>query len=691
MSATSISATFSSLSQKFWQDLQPTPGRLNSSLRIVLATIIALILILVWQMPFVSVGLYFIFLIGRDSPAISLKSSLISVTIVVLAIAVELAVIIFTDNDPMARLLSVTVVTFIAGMLVASTNFPTLGSTWGLIYCTVIAFWESHARADTLVKNSLWLIGTFSVSVGCAVAVEYILGDRNPAERLEEQRRIRYQALDKMFTSYAQGATPEQRMATAIPVSRLAIAGSTGMMELYNTIVERNLDTGTLPMGTRVRITMQAQIMDVAAAFGLQNVNEDNPGLRQRCARIAEQCRELIPNFIPKSEKRLLKMDQASVSSLLDRVEGAIHSIMTMPTEIVTTRDKEMVALPMKKVHFFIPGAIYKKDTVAFALKISLCATLCYIVYNAVAWPGISTAVITVIVTGLSSSGAIKQRLLFRLLGSIIGGLIFGLGAISFLFPHMDSITSLIVLVAPIALLSAWTAAGPRFNYVGLQIAFSFYIVAFEGFSAPTELAPARDRLIGILLALVVMWFVFDQMWPVRTVTVMRRQLATVLNNEASLLRLMDSNEDHDELVQRADILRDQVGKTVTTLRSMNDAVDYEFGVDREMHVRSGEMILRAAATAGALFWNQFAVLHSEKDKDFLVEPALIQMRQRLADSIDAMAHAIVQKTDISITHVENLIGSAILESPRYGEYSHNTVARFEELQSFTSMLRHEV
>jgi multidrug resistance protein MdtO len=321
-----------------------------------------------------------------------------------------------------------------------------------------------------------------------------------------------------------------------------------------------------------------------------------------------------------------------------------------------------------------------------------LCATLCYIVYNAVDWPGISTAVITVIVTGLSSgSGAIKQRLLFRLLGSIIGGLILGLGAISFLFPHMDSITSLIVLVAPIALLSAWTAAGPRFNYVGLQIAFSFYLVAFEGSSAPTQLAPARDRLIGILLALVVMWFVFDQMWPVRTVTVMRRQLAIVLNNDASLFRLMDSNEDHDELVQRADILRDQVGKTIATLRSMNDAVDYEFGVDREEHVRSGETILRAAVTAAALFWNQFAVLHSEEDKDFLVEPALIQMRQRLADSIDAMAQAVAQKTDLSIAPGENLVGSAILESPRYGEYSHNTIARFEELHSFTTMLRHEV
>ncbi len=690
MSATSVSATLSSLGRKFWQDLQPTPGRLHSSLRIVLATVIALILMLVWQMPFVFIGLYFIFLIGRDSPAVSLKSSAISLLTVALSVAVELAVVILSDNDPLARVLSIAVVTFIAGIVVGSTNFPTLGSTWGLIFCTVIAFWDSHAPADKLVKNSLWLLGTFSVAVGCAVAVEYLFGHRNPAELLEQQRRIRYQALEAMFTAYAQGATPEQKTAAAIPVSRLAIAGSAGMMELYNIIVERNLDTGTLPIGTRVRITMQAQLMDNAAAFGLQNVNEDSPELRQRCAHIAQQCRELIPAVIPKSEKRLL-LNQKNIFSLLDRVEGSIHALLTMPTEIGSTKNKEMVALPTKKIQFFIPGAIFKQETVAFALKISLCATFCYIVYNAVAWPGISTAVITVIVTGLSSSGAIKQRLLFRLMGSVIGGLVLGLGSISLLFPHMDSITSLIVLVAPIALLAAWISAGPRFNYVGLQMAFSFYLVAFEGLSAPTQLAPARDRFIGILLALVVMWFVFDQMWPVRTVTVMRSQLATVLSSNASLLRLMNSTERHDELVERADILRDRVGKIVAALRSMNDAVDYEFGVDREEHVHTSVMILRTSLTAGGIFWNQFAVLHSEKDRDFLVEPALVQMRQKLAENIDVMAEAVIQKTDFPMTPAEDFAGLEILQSPRYGEYSNNAVARFEELQAFTSMLKNGV
>ncbi|WP_433963827.1 FUSC family protein [Tunturiibacter gelidiferens] len=689
MVETSFFGTISSLGRKLWADLQPTPGRLNSSLRIVLATIIALILMLTWQMQSISLAMYFVFLVGRDSPTISFRTGLISLLTVVIAIAVELAVIKFSDNDPMARVLGVAIVTFVAGVLVASTNFPTLGSTWGLIFCTVIGTWERHVPADRLVKGSLWLIASLSVAIGSSVLVEYLFGDRDPVKKLETQRMIRYQALAKMFTVYAQGGTPKERSDAAIPVSRLALAGPAGMLELYNKIAERDLDTGSLPPGTRMRVTMIAQIMDVAAAFGLQNTEKDSPELRRRCEVIAEQCRELIPVFIPKLEKRLQLMPENSVT-LLDRVEAALHAILTMPSDSAEMGNKELVAMPVTKAPFFIPGAVGRSDTIAFGLKISLCATLCYIVYNAVDWPGISTSVITVVVTGLSSSGAIKQRLFFRLIGSIVGGLILGIGAISLLFPHMDSITSLVILIGLVAFISAWTAAGPRFNYVGLQMAFAFYLVAFEDFSAPTVLAPARDRFVGILLALLVMWFVFDQIWPVRTVTVMRQSLAGVLKTIANFLRLIEPGPDRKDLFQRADALRDQVGKTVVALRSMNDAVDYEFGVDRESHVRSSEMILRTSLTAGTFFWNQFAVLHHEGDKDFLTEPDLIEMRRKLAEYIDELAVGVAKKTAPTMVPTTALLPPAILNDPRYGEYSRNTIARFEELQAFALRLSHE-
>jgi multidrug resistance protein MdtO len=690
MTANSPSMSLLSWWQRFWQDQQPTPGRLSSTLRIVLASVVALILMLVWQMPFASIGLYFIFLVSRDSPSVSLRSGVISFLVVASAVAVEFAVVIMTDNDPMARLLSVAIVTFLSGVVVVASNMPVLGSTWGLIYCTVIALWESHAPEGVLVKNSLWLVATFSVALACAIGVEYLFGVRDPVKTLEEQRRVRYKALETMFTLYAQGATPEERLEAAARVSRLAVAGQRAMMELYNSIVDRNLATDKLPIGSRTRLTMQAVLMDDAAAFGLQNQTEDNPELRRRYALIAEQCRELSADSIPKSESRMA-VHHGETFSLLDRVEGAIHAILTMPSDPGGTRNKELAALPSKRVPFFIPGALRRVETIAFGLKISLCATLCYIIYHAVAWPGISTSVITVIVTGLSSSGAIKQKLLFRLVGATIGGLLLGLGATSFLFPHMDSITSLVVLIAFIAFISAWIAAGPKFSYVGLQIAFSFYLVAFEGFSAPTELAPARDRLIGILVALGIMWFVFDQIWPVRTVVVMRQTLASVLREGASLLHLFGTVSQRPEMLRQTELLRDRVGKDIAALRSLSDTVEFEFGVDREQHIRTSEMLIRAAVTAAALFWNQLALLHSERDRDFIVQPDLVALRQAIAEHLEAIAVAVEKKSAFTEESGAALGGAAMLENSRYGEYVRNTIARYEELQSFASKLSLQV
>jgi multidrug resistance protein MdtO len=317
-----------------------------------------------------------------------------------------------------------------------------------------------------------------------------------------------------------------------------------------------------------------------------------------------------------------------------------------------------------------------------------LCATICYIIVRAVAWPGISTAVITVLIAGLSTSGAIKQRLIFRLVGSAIGGLLLGIGAMVFLFPNMDSITSLALLVGSIAMLSAWWAAGRQFGYVGLQIAFSFYLVAFEGFSAPTQLGPARDRFIGILLALVVMGFVFDLLWPVRTVTAMRSALASMLRSEAKFLRLTIKGVRSDELVRQADTFRDEVGKTVASMRTLNDTVDYEFGVDTALHKKTGETILNAALTSVAFFWNQFAVLHRPEDYDFVTEPNLMAMRARMAEGLEKMSASVADKTGFEEEFPANALDAKTLTSARYGEYARNSLDRYEELERIVESLR---
>ena len=687
MAASPGTASLSTWIDRFWQDLQPTPGRLNGSLRIVLSTVLTLLLLMTLRMPSASIGLYFVFLVGRDSPSVSLRSGLFSVIAFAFTVATVIGVVALSDNNPMARLLSVSIVVFLSGMLMLSTNITVLASTWGFIYCTLIAFWETHASSNYLVKQSLYIVGTVSIAVLCSVAVEYCFGVRDPAAELQKQRKIRYEALSKMFSLYAQGASREQLVPAVIGVSRLAASGQNGMLQLYNTIVDRKLDPGALPIGTRVRITMLAQLMDVSAAFGTQNLTVTDPELQRRCGHIAALCLDLIHDIRPTLEELEEQKFLGSIN-LLDRVDENLHAILSMPADIAGERNKELVALPSNKVPLFIPGAFTRKDTVTFALKLSLCATICYIIVRAVDWPGISTSVITVVIAGLSTSGAIKQKLIFRLIGAIIGGLILGLGATIYLFPHMDSITSLVLLIASIAMLSAWWAAGRQFNYVGLQIAFAFYIVAFEGFSAPTQLAPARDRLIGILLALVVMAFVFDLLWPVRTVTAMRGSLASMMDNAAEYLRMTNSTSDIAELRQQADARRDRIGKIVGTIRTMSETVEYEFGVDVKQHLLSSEMILNASLTLVAFFWNQFAVLHREEDLNFITQPKLIAMRAKMAEGMDKMAKATVNKTEFGIIEPSELADPSLLADPVYGEFARNAVDRYCELEQVVARLR---
>jgi multidrug resistance protein MdtO len=663
---------------RFWQDLQPTAGRLGITLRIVLSTILTLILVMTLRVPAGAFALYFIFLLVRESPAVSLRSGLVALLSASVAVAIQLAVVIVTDNDPAARVISVALVVFIAGMVMTSTTLPTIGVILGFIFCSLIANWESHRPADALVKGSLWLIASCALGIGCAVFVEYAFGSTNPVERLEEQLRIRYQALEKFFSAVSGDASTEDIVAARFQVSRLAAAGESGMRKLYDAIVERNPDRGALPVASGVQITMLTQLMDLTVAFGSQTAAGGDPRFRDRCARVALQCRDLA--MLPVETSRQ-SADAGAVPavSLLDRIETILHNIRSMPRDMARANDGEQVAPASERAPLLVPNAFRNPDNVAFALKLSLCATICYVFYHAVDWPGIGTCVTTVIITALSTSGGINQKLAQRVLGCMIGGLILAIGATAFLFPHMDSITSLVVLVAAVSFLSAWCAAGRRFSYVGLQTALAFYLVAFQGFGPPTELAPARDRFAGILVGLIVMWIVYDEIWPVRTLTVMRRKLDSVIRSTALLLT-GSARQPRGADLRYADALRSQVGKTVAELRALNDAAEFEFSANRPRRTDEGRVILRAAFSAAAMFWNELAFLRGTGDEDFFNEPRLIEMRRALAAELNRMSETPAREEAYEPAAVSGLFRPGILEHSRYSDYVRNTRDRFQEL-----------
>ncbi|PWT97350.1 MAG: fusaric acid resistance protein [Terriglobia bacterium] len=639
------------------------------------ATTIVLVAMIALQIPNVAYALYVIFLVVNENPSLSLRTGVASLVTVASAVSVSLIVVILTDNDPLARVVTLAVMTFLAGMITVGTTVPSLGPIIGLIFGVAIHSWESHAPADRLVKGDLWLIAGFATGIAGGVATSYLFSMHSPADRLAGQLRLRYRALAAMFGAYGRDdATEPQRQTAAQAVSRLAAEGHRGMLELHRQIVDRHLSTGGLPTAVEQHIIAIAELMEYSAAFGLQ-ANCPDEDLGSRCKIIAQQCEHLAREF--RSAPGILRNEGSVPITHLERVEASLVSIRSMTAK--TGPDRGLKALPSKHVPLWIPGAGSNIANVAFALKISLCATACYIIYHSIDWPGISTSVTTVMITGLVTTGAMKQKLTLRLLGAAVGGLVLGLGAEVFVFPFIDSITSLVIVVGAVAFLAAWVGAGPRFNYAGIQLAFAFYLVTLSGFATPTELAPARDRVAGIMLAVIVMWLVFDQIWPVRTTTAMRRAVASVLKDASRVVALIDNRLPRVGSINESAILRDRLAKGLSTVRTMNEAAQYEFGLDREGHIHTAAKLMQISMTAVALVWNQAAILNEPDESELKSHPAILGLRESIKEGLSSLADALEENRSAETVR--------LAADGFSSEYVRLTISRFNELQSLSAAL----
>src|SRR5262249_6069167 len=206
---------------------------------------IVLVAMMVLQVPNIAFALYVIFIVSNENPALSLRTGVASLVAVILALSISLVVVILTDNDPLARVVTLAVMTFFAGMITVATTLSALGPIIGLIGGVALHLWESHATSDRVVKGNLWLLAAFATGIVGAVAVSYLFSMRSPANRLAGQLRLRYRALAEMFGAYAaDDATEHQRRTAAHSVSRLAAEGHRGMLELHRQIIDRNLSTG---------------------------------------------------------------------------------------------------------------------------------------------------------------------------------------------------------------------------------------------------------------------------------------------------------------------------------------------------------------------------------------------------------------------------------------------------------------
>jgi multidrug resistance protein MdtO len=181
-----------------------------------------------------------------------------------------------------------------------------------------------------------------------------------------------------------------------------------------------------------------------------------------------------------------------------------------------------------------------------------------YAVYTLLDWPGMRTAVVTCFFVALSSLGETVHKLVLRLSGAVIGGLIAGL-CIVFVLPHLTDIGQLCLLIFAVSVGAAWVATSSELlSYAGLQIAFAFFLGVLQGYAPATDLTVLRDRIAGILLGNIVITIIFSSFWPQSARSGVRAALVEALSAIGGVIR-RPAEEDRTRTVQalvRADHLR---------------------------------------------------------------------------------------------------------------------------------------
>ena len=253
--------------------------------------------------------------------------------------------------------------------------------------------------------------------------------------------------------------------------------------------------------------------------------------------------------------------------------------------------------LPKPK-SFLAADAFTNAAHMHFALKVTLAAMFCYIVYMAIDWSGIHTALITCTFIALETTGATLHKGILRIGGCVIGGAL-ALFTIVFLMPHMVTIASLVVVVACASAIAGWVATGSEMiSYAGLQIAFAFFYSVFQGYAPDTDLDNVRNRVVGILFGLIVTGLVFAYIWPEHTIDRFRDALRAALRRPAKLLELPPADVSIEKTEAEADALIAETSKSFEQARRYADLTVFESeelrAADRLTNIKLESILARA-------------------------------------------------------------------------------------------------
>jgi len=158
---------------------------------------------------------------------------------------------------------------------------------------------------------------------------------------------------------------------------------------------------------------------------------------------------------------------------------------------------------------------------------------------------------------------------------------VLGISSQVLILPMLDTIAGFTVMFAAVTAVAAWfLTSSARLSYFGNQLALAFYLIQLRGPSPQTNLAIARDNIMGIMLGLVMMWLVFETLGSKPAVQVMRELFAESLHLMAEYGRPWPQGKPPD--LRKIRTLREKISQNFLAVNQQGDAVLFEIGRSRD-------------------------------------------------------------------------------------------------------------
>jgi multidrug resistance protein MdtO len=521
-----------------WAELKPYPGRASATARLVVGVVAAVIVSETLRIPDPDFSAYLIFFIANEDDVSSVKVGLLAMLGITLGLAAATWVSICFMDAPWFRL---PVSLFLIGGAVWLSRTLVLGVI-GRLLAVVLALYLSLAdeifNPETLTESTLWLWSVVGIAVGISVLTSLILEPR-PDLLLRAEIEDSLGTVRDLLASIDNG--PIDRAAQAKAMRRRLYGSPQRMRQLLSRWRQRAWPDRFDSVDWDLAIFIVERLLGTAATlavieepdFGSESKRvfaDLQQALGQLMAAVRERNPDLVANLsLPSVDNLPEGAGKAALVELIDAL-AETRWILEPPRTGEEKVENEISATPHRGP--LVRDALTNPDYLHFALKTTLAIAACEIFLNAVAWPGIRTAMITCVVTALATVGAQRQKQLLRLTGVCVGGLM-GLAAVIYIIPKLDSIVGLLLLVAAGTACCGWVAVGSvRSSYAGFQMVLAFFLMLLPGFDTSVDLTAIRDRFVGIFVGILAMWIFFDHLWY----TSSRRQLVDRL---ISILRLM--------------------------------------------------------------------------------------------------------------------------------------------------------